>query len=424
MDALLHAMANRLKSLGAERFRVGVRQTVELTLSAYAQERQVLQESEAAEFFLLVQKEGRQAKGRSVCGCEEEAQAFADSVFSSLESAAEDSAEELLPLEGKNHVHGCLSGDFSAVLSYGENLQHYLRTEEPQIRMRVCNVRHARKEASYLDQDGNTAGETFGYYFLDMAFSAENETRSTAFDGISLFLPDLNTPAKERLNIRRKLQSVKRQLMDSERKAAKGNTVVFAPSALFMLLYQLLDTQLSDSAVANGSAWSGRLGEQVADGRLSISIDPQAACMVGQEWLDEKGDLIKPVTVITEGRLTGTLLSKKGADRTGLPAGSACDCYLMCPGEKTLEELIADIPDGLFVTRLSGGRPTFSGDISMVAKNSFRIENGKITSPCEGRTIQGNLAKALLTIDGLSSEVEENGSSSLPYLRLSGLTVS
>ena len=96
----------------------------------------------------------------------------------------------------------------------------------------------------------------------------------------------------------------------------------------------------------------------------------------------------------------------------------------MPAGEKTLEELISGVEDGLFVYRFSGGQPANNGDFSGVAKNSFRIRNGKITDAVSETMIAGNLADMLKNFVGASSERVKNGCSVLPFAAFSGITIS
>ena len=74
--------------------------------------------------------------------------------------------------------------------------------------------------------------------------------------------------------------------------------------------------------------------------------------------------------------------------------------------------------------RISGGHPASCGDFSAVAKNSFLIENGKLGPAVSETMISGNLAEMLLHPVGASAERIADGSTLLPYLSFSGITVS
>ena len=83
-----------------------------------------------------------------------------------------------------------------------------------------------------------------------------------------------------------------------------------------------------------------------------------------------------------------------------------------------------NIEKGILVCRLSGGQPASNGDFSGVAKNSFLIENGKITKPVLETMISGNLAEMLNNVIDISKETAMDGSTVYPWVAFDGVTVS
>lgn len=96
----------------------------------------------------------------------------------------------------------------------------------------------------------------------------------------------------------------------------------------------------------------------------------------------------------------------------------------MTPGEKTIEEIIKNTEKGILLTRFSGGEPGVDGDITGVAKNSFLIENGKITDALSEAMISANLAEMMMNISEISSQTFSNGTFILPYVKVEGVTIS
>ena len=74
--------------------------------------------------------------------------------------------------------------------------------------------------------------------------------------------------------------------------------------------------------------------------------------------------------------------------------------------------------------RFSGGAPAASGEFSGVAKNSFLIEKGKVTSALTETMISGCVPDMLRNIRGVSSDLLQDGSVSLPYIVFDGVTIS
>ncbi len=93
-------------------------------------------------------------------------------------------------------------------------------------------------------------------------------------------------------------------------------------------------------------------------------------------------------------------------------------------GDTALSDMIAGIKKGILVGRFSGGAPSTNGDFSGVAKNSFLIEDGKITGAVSETMINGNLADMLNNLVAVSEETVADGSSVLPYMAFGGFTIS
>ena len=89
-----------------------------------------------------------------------------------------------------------------------------------------------------------------------------------------------------------------------------------------------------------------------------------------------------------------------------------------------MDEIIQGIDRGVYVMRFSGGSPAPSGEFSGVAKNSFLIENGKITCALAETMISGCVPDMLKNIRDISSDQLKDGSDTLPYIAFNGVTIS
>jgi len=91
-------------------------------------------------------------------------------------------------------------------------------------------------------------------------------------------------------------------------------------------------------------------------------------------------------------------------------------------GDKSPDELIAEIEDGFFVTSLIGmGVNLVTGDYSRGA-SGFWIENGKKTFPVSEVTIAGHLSDIFKSLTPANDLVFRYGTNA-PTVRLEGLTV-
>jgi PmbA protein len=97
---------------------------------------------------------------------------------------------------------------------------------------------------------------------------------------------------------------------------------------------------------------------------------------------------------------------------------------VMKAGTQTLDEIISGIDKGLVVGGFSGGQPGTNGEFSGVAKNSFLIENGRVTKAVTETMINGNLGGMLQHVRGISAERDVQGVFTLPYLAVDGIVIS
>lgn len=93
-------------------------------------------------------------------------------------------------------------------------------------------------------------------------------------------------------------------------------------------------------------------------------------------------------------------------------------------GDQSFEDLVKSIDKGLLLCRFSGGYPGGNGEFSGVAKNSYYIENGKIKFPVQEVMVSGNLVEGFKNISGISKERNDDGNRLLPWMKMSGLTIS
>jgi PmbA protein len=98
--------------------------------------------------------------------------------------------------------------------------------------------------------------------------------------------------------------------------------------------------------------------------------------------------------------------------------------YIAAPGISTFDEMVAGVKEGILITRFSGGRPNDRGDFSGIAKNSYYIKDGKVQFPIKETTVSGNMVDLLNSVDAVSAERLNTGSSLLPWVRVTGVTAS
>lgn len=265
-----------------------------------------------------------------------------------------------------------------------------------------------------------------GGYTLSTMFSAHEGEKATSFNGYEAQFGDLSRPLID-IGMQRTLFDLSQKELDASPLDGKfTGKVLVAPTFLGELLDTALDKFAGATELINGTAaWKDKLGQKVADEKLSVSIIPLDERISGGERITDDGYVAENFDILKNGVLKDFGLSEYAAKKTGNKrAPSTSSCMAIAPGEKTLEEIIKGIDKGLLVCRFSGGEPAVNGDFSGVAKNSFLIENGEVRHAVTETMISGNLEKMLNNIVAISKETVEDGSSVLPYVLFDGVTVS
>ena len=165
----------------------------------------------------------------------------------------------------------------------------------------------------------------------------------------------------------------------------------------------------------------------IDDGRLPAAL--------GSRPFDGEGLPTRRTVVVERGVLQSYLLDTYSARKLGLAstgnasrspggsAGAAPTNLWIEPGERSLDEIVADTERGLLVTELIGmGFNPVTGDYSRGAAGLW-IEQGRIAHPVEEITVAGHLAEMLSSIDAVGNDLLRLGRVSAPTLRVARMTV-
>ncbi len=210
--------------------------------------------------------------------------------------------------------------------------------------------------------------------------------------------------------------------------------VLFEPRTARSFLGMFLGA-ISGPQVARGVSFlKDRMGEDIFANNVNIIEDPMRQRGMGSGMVDGEGLARTGRALIDQGRLTGwmhTLASARQMDQTptghaslnlGGPPGVGASNVYIAAGEKTPDELIADLAHGLIVTDAFG--PSYNsgtGDWS-VGVAGFEIRNGARAGAVNEITVAGNLNDIFARIQP-ASDLEFRGSMDCPSLLVDGLSV-
>ena len=228
--------------------------------------------------------------------------------------------------------------------------------------------------------------------------------------------------------------------LGARRVATQRVPIVFAPEVANSLLGSVFDAASGDSIWRGASFLAGKLGELIAAPGVMIIDDntmmlPSGMGGFGTSPFDGEGLPSLRTVVVENGVLRNYLLNTYTARKLGMKSthnasrglagtpGIGCGNLYLEPGKLTPEQIISDVPAGLYVTSLMGfGVNVVTGDYSRGATGLW-IENGVLTHAVEEVTIAGNLAEMLRNVTAIGSDLEFRGSVASPTLRVDGMTI-
>ncbi|MEM2987798.1 MAG: TldD/PmbA family protein [Candidatus Bathyarchaeia archaeon] len=219
----------------------------------------------------------------------------------------------------------------------------------------------------------------------------------------------------------------------------KNLKIIFAHFALQQLLhYTLMDAVKADYVQRNQSALKNKIDEKVASEVVTIYDDGLLEGGLRTWRFDGEGAPQQRTLIVERGFLRSFIYDNYTANKEGKEStGNAFRAgYLSTPnvettnfhfeaGEKSPEELIGEVNEGLLVYSLQGAHSSnpASGEFSVVAAPAWKIEKGRIVHPVKGAMLAGNVFDVLKNVSGLANNERKIGSLVAPWVLVENVKV-
>lgn len=328
--------------------------------------------------------------------------------------------------ENADFTDGEIEPDEKKLFARIREFNEAVAASRPQIKLMAVYGSHELEDSIYFNTNGTEFTVRKGYYALVCEFVANDSDKTTGLNYFQFFADNLDKPFIEYDAVRTSLDNAVAQLNLVTFTGKFEGTVIFDPVVMNDVARMIVYNFVSDGTILDGtSLWSGKLGERVADEKFTLAIDPGADGIVTGSFYTNDGYRTEPLTVIENGVLKNFCISLYVANKTGLKVSHSDDTvFVVKPGDKAVADMIAGVKHGLLVGGFSGGQPGANGEFSGVAKNSFMIEDGRITGAVSEVMISGNIVDVLNNITAISKETICDGNCIFPYMEAEGVTIS
>ncbi len=207
---------------------------------------------------------------------------------------------------------------------------------------------------------------------------------------------------------------------------------------------------LEASSVAYGqSVFAGKLGEQIANTKVTAIDDGTIPNAWGSINMDDEGTPAKKNVLIENGILKSYMIDKFNGRRMGMestgnsrrqsfaytPTSRMTNTYI-AEGEDNNDDIIASMEYGLYAKEMGGGSVNpLNGEFNFAVNEGYMVRNGVICEPVRGASLVGKGSQVIMDIDMVGKNLDMGqgmcGSSSgsvptnvgQPMIRVSSITV-
>ncbi len=299
----------------------------------------------------------------------------------------------------------------------------------PKVNVELNNVTFTLVERRFVNSKGMHQHERRGYYGFQTMFSGKDEEQTTSFNytGVSSY-----QPFEKLLDVgvtRRVLDEASRSFGPQPAPDKFVGDVIITPECMGPMISMLTGGLAGGALIGYAlrtktSPYADKIGEQIASPSFTLRNEPQSGELPQGADFDAFGVPTRDVDIIKDGVLENFLVDFYISKKLAMLQTAGVTATTVAPGEKSIDEIIANTERGIILARFSGGIPNAQIDFSGVAKNSFYVEDGVVRYPLIETMVSGNLQELLMNIRALSRETVNFGDGVYPYMAASGVTIS
>jgi TldD protein len=312
------------------------------------------------------------------------------------------------------------------LLDFTRELDNYIKANYPELPARTVFARSDAIEKIVITSDGAECYALIprSHVILSLTAVAPDNSMIQSFDvlggGAGFFCDQYEAPEALFGLADMSVEKLMRK-RDGIFTRAGVRDVILDSSLAGILAHEAIGHTTEADLVLGGSVAGPYLNKKIASEMVTL-ID-YANTAFGQDvpqpiFCDDEGTAARDAVIIENGILKGYMHSRESAERFGCePTGNA-RAYLfsdeplirmrntaILPGKDKLEDMIASIDDGYYLTRYNNGQADLTSEFMFGIVMGYEIKNGKLGSAIRDTTISGVAFDVLQTVTMLSDQM-------------------
>ena len=313
-----------------------------------------------------------------------------------------------------------------ALIDYARELDAYIAGKYPDLTARRLNAEYDAIEKFVVTGDGADVYSLVPRARVSCRLSVKADDGAVIEYGDNLragagFFADLfNTPDELFENVDRMYEILMRK-REGVYADAGTRDVVLDSKLAGILAHEAIGHTTEADLVMGGSVAGPYFGKLMASEIVTLVDFANTAC--GKEapqpvFTDDEGTIARDVGIIENGVLRAYMHNRESARHFGHePTGNA-RAYLysdeplirmrntaILPGHDKLEDMIASIDDGYYLTQTSNGQADLTSEFMFGVNMGYEIKKGKLGRAIRDTTISGVAFDLLRTVTMLSDEM-------------------
>jgi PmbA protein len=213
--------------------------------------------------------------------------------------------------------------------------------------------------------------------------------------------------------------------LDADKGPTTRTTMLVDSRAASSLVGRFLQSAYARSVQQGRSFWSNLHGKKAFSEKLTLIDDPLIRRGLGSRLFDEEGIAARPVPLVEAGIVRNIYVDTYYGGKAEMqPTTGSPSNVTVGTGKLSLEELVAEVGEGIYVTSwLGGNADDTTGDFSLGLRGHV-VENGVIGRPVGEMNVTGNLRKLFGQLELMGDDVYPYATILSPSLVFTGVDFS